>query len=101
MTLDRQTSNEMMMTHELLANMIGSRREGVTEAAGNLQKLGIIRYQRGHITVLDRPALERHVCECYAAVKSQTDLLLPGRRVDSCQRSTVAQGNVSAFRAVN
>lgn len=79
-TLDRQRGNEeMFMTHELIANLIGARREGVTEAAGNLQRLGIIRYRRGHITVVDRPALERHVCECYDVVKRQTDLLMPTR----------------------
>lgn len=101
MTLDRQTSNEILMTHELIANLIGYRREGVSEAAGNLQRLGLITYRRGHITVLDRPALERHVCECYAVVKSQTDLLSPGRRIDSGQRRIVTHSNVSAFRAIN
>jgi CRP-like cAMP-binding protein len=75
-TLDRLPGNELFMTHELIANMIGARREGVTGAAGNLQRLGIINYSRGHITVVDRPALERHVCECYAAVKKQTDHLM-------------------------
>lgn len=101
MTLDRQTGNEVLMTHELLANMIGSRREGVTEAAGNLQRLGIIEYRRGHITVLDRAALERHVCECYATVKRQTDLLIPGHQPDSSHGTVVTQGNVSAFRSRN
>jgi CRP-like cAMP-binding protein len=101
MTLDRQPSNEILITHELLANLIGSRREGVTEAAGNLQRLGIITYRRGHITVVDRPALERHVCECYEAVNSQTAQLLPGVRIDSCQRSNNTVGNVSPFRAFN
>lgn len=77
-TLDRQNGNEILMTHELIANLIGARREGVTEAAGNLQRLGIIKYRRGEITVLDRPALERHVCECYELVSYETDLLIPG-----------------------
>jgi CRP-like cAMP-binding protein len=76
-TLDRMPGNELFMTQELIANMIGARREGVTGAAGNLQRLGIINYSRGHITVVDRPALERHVCECYAVVKRQTDHLMP------------------------
>ncbi len=76
-TLDRLPGNELYMTQELIANMIGARREGVTGAAGNLQRLGIINYSRGHITVVDRPALERHVCECYAVVKRQTDHLMP------------------------
>ena len=76
-TLDRLPGNEMFVTQELIANMIGARREGVTGAAGNLQRLGIINYSRGHITVVDRPALERHACECYAVVRRQTDHLLP------------------------
>jgi len=76
-TLDRLPGNELFMTQELIANMIGARREGVTGAAGNLQRLGMINYSRGHITVVDRPALERHVCECYAVVKRQTDHLMP------------------------
>jgi hypothetical protein len=66
-----------VMTQELIANMLGVRRESVTEAAGKLQKLGVISYQRGHIKVLDRPALERLSCECYAVVKKETDRLLP------------------------
>jgi len=65
------------MTQELIANMLGVRREGVTEAAGKLQAAGVIRYTRGRITVLDRPALEAHACECYAAVKQESDRLLP------------------------
>jgi len=77
LSLDRLPSNELTMTQELIADMLGVRREGVTEAAGKLQKLGIIRYSRGHITVLDRPRLEQLSCECYAVVKSETDRLLP------------------------
>ena len=65
------------MTQELIANMLGVRREGVTEAAGNLQKDGLIRYRRGHITVLDRAGLEQRSCECYAVVKKEYERLLP------------------------
>jgi CRP-like cAMP-binding protein len=77
MSLDRLPSNELRMTQELIANMLGVRREGVTESAGKLQKLGLIQYNRGHIVVVDRPALERHACECYAVVKKEFDRLLP------------------------
>jgi Mn-dependent DtxR family transcriptional regulator len=66
------------MTQELIANMLGVRREGVTEAAGQLQDAGLIRYRRGHITVLDRGMLEARACECYAVVKKEYDRLLPG-----------------------
>lgn len=76
LTLDRLPSNELVMTQELVAGMLGVRREGVTEAAGKLQQAGIISYRRGHITVLDRPRLERHVCECYKVVKKEFDRLL-------------------------
>lgn len=77
LSLDRLNSNELVMTQELIANMLGVRREGVTEAALKLQRLGLIRYARGHITVLDRPALEGRVCECYSVVKKEYDRLLP------------------------
>ena len=77
LSLDRLTSNELAMTQERIASMLGVRREGVTEAAGHLQAAGLIHYSRGHITVLDRPQLEKRVCECYAAVKRETDRLLP------------------------
>jgi CRP-like cAMP-binding protein len=77
LSLDRLASNELIMTQELIANMLGVRREGVTEAAGKLDKLGIIRYARGRITVLDRPKLEQLCCECYAVVKKESDRLLP------------------------
>jgi CRP-like cAMP-binding protein len=77
LSLDRLPSNRLEMTQALIANMLGVRREGVTEAAGKLQKLGVIRYTRGRITVLDRPKLERLCCECYAVVKRETDRLLP------------------------
>ncbi|MGB5082060.1 MAG: Crp/Fnr family transcriptional regulator [Burkholderiales bacterium] len=77
LSLDRLPSNELTMTQELIANMLGVRREGVTEAAGKLQALGLIHYSRGRITVLDRPGLEARVCECYAVVKREYDRLLP------------------------
>ncbi|HFZ2531293.1 TPA: Crp/Fnr family transcriptional regulator [Pseudomonas aeruginosa] len=77
LSLDRLPSNQLSMTQELIANMLGVRREGVTEAAGKLQKLGVIKYSRGHITVLDRPQLEALCCECYTVVKRETDRLLP------------------------
>jgi CRP-like cAMP-binding protein len=75
--LDRLATNELSMTQELIANMLGVRREGVTEAAGKLQDAGLIRYQRGRITVLDRPGLEARSCECYQVVKTEFDRLLP------------------------
>jgi CRP-like cAMP-binding protein len=77
LSLDRLRSNELSMTQELIANMLGVRREGVTEAAGNFQDAGLIRYHRGHITVLDRLALEARSCECYQVVKTEFDRLLP------------------------
>jgi len=80
--LDRLSSNELTMTHELIANMLGVRREGVTSAAGSLQRAGLIRYARGHIEVLDRPRLEQEVCECYAVVKKEFDRLLTHHFVD-------------------
>jgi len=76
LSLDRLSSNQLVMTQELIANMLGVRREGVTDAAGKLQKLGVIQYHRGQITVLDRPQLEKLSCECYAVVKKETDRLL-------------------------
>jgi CRP-like cAMP-binding protein len=76
LSLDRLDSNELKMTQELIANMLGVRRVGVTEAAGKLQAQGVIRYARGKITVLDRPRLERLSCECYAVVKRESDRLL-------------------------
>lgn len=76
LTLDRLPSNELTMTQELIAGMLGVRREGITEAAGNLQRAGLISYRRGHITVLDRSGLESHVCECYAVVKNEFARLL-------------------------
>ena len=77
LSLDRLSSNELVMTQELIANMLGVRREGVTEAAGRLHKAGIIEHHRGRILVLDRDRLEQRTCECYAVVKSEYDRLLP------------------------
>ena len=76
LSLDRLPANQLNMTQELIANMLGVRREGVTEAAGKLQHAGIIRYNRGRITVLDRPGLEERACECYEVVKKEFDRLL-------------------------
>jgi len=77
LTLDRMPSRELVMTQELVASMLGVRRESVTEAAGRLQQAGYIRYRRGHIGVLDRAGLEGRACECYAVVKKEMDRLLP------------------------
>jgi CRP-like cAMP-binding protein len=77
LSLDRLNSNDLVMTQELIANMLGVRREGVTEAAGNLQRDGLIEYRRGHIKVLDRAGIEQRACECYAVVKTEYDRLLP------------------------
>lgn len=77
LTLDRLPSNELVMTQELVASMLGVRREGITEAAGNLQRAGCISYRRGHISVLDRSGLETRACECYAVVHKELGRLLP------------------------
>ena len=77
--MDRLPGNELKMTQELIANMLGVRREGVTVAAGDLQASGLIHYSRGHIIILDRAGLEQRVCECYAVVKKEFDRLLPYR----------------------
>lgn len=76
LSLDRLPSDNLKMTQELIANMLGVRREGVTEAAGKLQKMGLIKYSRGNIEVVDRPRLEKTVCECYAVVKAEFDRLI-------------------------
>lgn len=93
-SLDRLPNNEITMTHELIANMLGVRREGITEAARKLQARGLIRYSRGRITVLDRPGLEAAVCECYAVVRKEYDRLLPARSgwssVSSSQQSAIS-----------
>jgi CRP-like cAMP-binding protein len=75
-TLDRLPGNELVMTQQLVASALGVRREGITEAAGNLQRAGVIRYRRGHISVLERPGLETRACECYAVVKKELHRLL-------------------------
>jgi CRP-like cAMP-binding protein len=77
LSLDRLDGNEIVMTQELIANMLGVRREGVTAAASHLQADGLIAYRRGHITILDREGLERRTCECYSVVKNEYDRLLP------------------------
>lgn len=79
LSLDRLPGNELVITQEVIAGMLGVRREGITEAASTLQKLGLIVYRRGHITVLDRPGVEARVCECYAVVKRESQRLLPER----------------------
>ena len=79
LSFDRLTSSKLVMTQELIANMLGVRREGVTEAAGNLQRAGLIEYQRGQIKLIDRPGLERRVCECYGVVKREFERLLPNK----------------------
>jgi CRP-like cAMP-binding protein len=79
LSLDRLQGSELVMTQELIANMLGVRREGVTEAALSLQRAGLIRYARGHIEVLDRPGLERRTCECYDVVRAEYARLLPDR----------------------
>lgn len=79
LSLDRLEGNDLVMTQELIANMLGVRREGVTEGALKLQKAGLISYARGHIKVLDRPGLEHRTCECYSVVKKEYDRLLPAR----------------------
>ena len=93
LTLDRMPSNELVMTQELVASMLGVRREGVTEAAGQLQQAGVIRYRRGHIAVLNRSGLESRACECYQVVKKEFDRLLPDvlQRQDELPRSQAAQ----------
>jgi len=87
LSLDRLQSSELTMTQELIANMLGVRREGVAEAAGNLQAAGLIHYSRGKITVLDRSQLEQRVCECYAVVKRESDRLLGGKGARAEQHS--------------
>jgi CRP-like cAMP-binding protein len=77
LSLDRLSEPELVTTQELIANMLGVRREGVTEAAANLQRAGLIQYRRGHITVVDREGLERRTCECYAVVRKEYERLLP------------------------
>jgi CRP-like cAMP-binding protein len=100
--LDRLNSNQVVMTQELIANMLGVRRVGVTEAAGRLQRAGLIRYRRGRITVLDRNTLERRACECYAVVKKEYDRLLPAsnadRTVEVSDRHSVLYSTSAPYR---
>jgi DNA-binding transcriptional regulator YhcF (GntR family) len=77
LTLDRLDDNELIMTQEFIANMLGVRRVGITEAAGKLQRAGLIKYHRGHISVVDRAGLEERACECYQVVKKEYERLLP------------------------
>ncbi|MDO8412894.1 MAG: Crp/Fnr family transcriptional regulator [Gallionellaceae bacterium] len=93
LTLDRLSSNELTMTQELIASMLGVRREGITEAAGKLQQAGYIRYRRGHITVLDRAGLQANVCECYEVVKKEYDRLL-GNPTQPATISAVTEKNL-------
>lgn len=86
LSLDRLPSNVLSMTQDLIANMLGVRRGGVTDAAGKLQRAGLIRYARGRITVLDRPGIEARCCECYLVVKAEFDRLLPATRVAATGR---------------
>jgi CRP-like cAMP-binding protein len=92
LTLDRLPSQNLIITQELVASMLGVRREGITEAAGNLQRAGIIRYRRGHIAVLERGALETRVCECYAVVKKELNRLLSDVQYRQPASAAVKQG---------
>ncbi|WP_088278444.1 Crp/Fnr family transcriptional regulator [Ideonella sp. A 288] len=85
LSLDSLSGNELVMTHELIANLLGVRREGVTESALKLQRDGLIRYARGHIQVLDRPGLEHRACECYRVVRNEHDRLMPERHLPELQ----------------
>ena len=101
-SLDRLRDSQVVVTHELLASMLGVRREGVTEAAGRLQAAGLIHYVRGHITVLDRAGLERRSCECHAIVKMEYDRLLPqrpaARPANPPQQASPAWDGMAAIR---
>jgi hypothetical protein len=91
LSLDRMQGNDVGMTQELIANMLGVRREGVTAAAQKLQKLGLIRCTRGHVAVLDRRGLEQRVCECYAVVRKEYERLLPGHAEPKERAAAMAQ----------
>ncbi len=95
LSLDRLPSNQLHMTQELIANMLGVRREGVTEAAGKLQRLGIIEYHRGHITILDRDGLEEMSCECYEVVRREAERLLPSPTSTDPGTDIAAVGNLA------
>ena len=99
LSLDRLPDDDIVMTQEWIAHMLGVRRESVTEAAFTLQKLGLIHYTRGHITVLDRAGLERRACECYPVVRKEYDRLLPDRRATEAAAQQQAT-RVGAFRPV-
>ena len=99
--LDRLPSNELVMTQEQIANMLGVRREGITEAAGHLQQAGLIEYRRGHITVLDRTRLEAKVCECYAVVKKESDRLLPEPHPQEIELPRASAGTLPRSAAGN
>jgi len=101
LSLDRLPSSELAMTQELIANMLGVRREGVTEAAGKLQQVGLIQYSRGHITVLDRQGLEERVCECYQVVKREFDRLLPVAKRPETPVARVSLARHLEIRAAN
>ena len=99
LSLDRLQGNQLKMTQELIANMLGVRREGVTEAAGKLQRAGLIDYSRGHITVLNRPGLEARVCECYQVVKTEFERLLPSFRHVASDYSTLSSSDAHSTRS--
>jgi len=101
LTLDRQSSHELALTQEMVANVLGVRREGITEAAGKLQQAGLIRYRRGHITVLDRSGLEDHACECYKVVKRESDRLLGRDRKRISAEITGAEMHAMAWPGTN
>ncbi len=94
MSLDRLRGNELVMTQELIANMLGVRREGVTEGAMKLQKTGLITYARGRISVLNRPGLEKRACECYEVIRGEYERLLPRQFAASCPTFRVRKGRV-------
>lgn len=96
MSMDRQSGDELNLTQVLIANMLGVRREGVAEAAGNLHKLGVIEYKRGHIRVLNRPELQRLSCECYAVVEDEYHRLLPELFANGGPRCAAARRHVRA-----
>ncbi|MBK5967728.1 hypothetical protein Thiosp_01424 [Thiorhodovibrio litoralis] len=98
LSLDRLASSELCMTQELIANMLGVRREGVTEAAGRLQKAGLIHYSRGHISLLDRPGLEARACECYQVVKKEFQRLLPAGATQNRHSTFHGPADVAANR---
>ncbi|HLP98612.1 MAG TPA: Crp/Fnr family transcriptional regulator [Sideroxyarcus sp.] len=102
LTLDRAASNELVLTQELAANMLGVRREGITEVAGRLQKAGYIQYRRGHVTVLNRAGLEKCACECYGVIKAEFDRLLDGEEYEHSLGAFVAhQGMRSQLQRMN